>query len=126
VLPTPLERRRSTDTAAPFAGLLLSSGPGRFFLTYWGSLVLVDATRDASRLIGMGALAALVAASSTRQPPAVAAGLAVVVWLFVTGFVVNTGGRIALHGTPDLERLTALLAVATLAAALTRPGERSR
>jgi hypothetical protein len=126
VVPTSLQRRRPTGTLTPPARLLLRSGPWRLFLTYWGSLVLVDATRDASRLAGTLALGALAAAFSSRQRPAVAAGLALVVWLFVTGFVVNSGGQIAVHGAPDLERLAALLAVATLAARLTRTGERAR
>jgi hypothetical protein len=96
--------------------LLLRHAATRLFLAFWGSLVVVDATRAAGQVVGVAALAALAGVCSLHQPRLVAVSVALVSWLFLTGFVVNAYGDLTVRGPADLLRLVLLTAVATLVA----------
>ncbi len=70
---------------------------------------------SAAALVAYGLLAAVVAAS-TR--PAVAAGVALIVWMFDNGFIVGRHGDLSWHGAADAHQLAILLAAAAAAAML--------
>ncbi len=99
---------------------LLGAASGRLFAAYWGCLGLVDLTRSAPDVVGVAAVAVLVAGLSVRQRPLVALALAGTGWLFVTGFVVHSLGVLAVGGPADAVRLGVLVAAATAVSALGR------
>jgi K+-sensing histidine kinase KdpD len=112
----------SRTAAAPPQALrtqLRTSTAGRFLATYWGSVLVVDLTRPLGQAVCLVALVGLVAACSVHQHVAVAIALGLVAWLFVTGFVVNPLGLLAVHGPADAVRLALLTTVAALTAHLT-------
>jgi hypothetical protein len=103
----PVSRARSS-----LRTVLVREASGRMFAAYWGSLVLVDLTREVPAL-AVGTVAVLVAALSTHQAYVARLGVAVTGWLFLTGFVSHTGGDLRGLGTTDLLVLALLVAVAT-------------
>jgi len=108
---------------APLREHLVRSAAGRLFAAYWGSLVVVDLTRGLGDVVGLLALLTLAVLCSTRQGPLVSAGVAATVWLFLTGFVVNSYGLLALSGPADAVRLGVLVLAAIVTARITRrPG----
>jgi hypothetical protein len=92
------------------------------FVAYWGSVTAVDVTGAGP--VAVGAVALVVVVCSLRQRLGVAVGVAGIGWVFVTGFVANAGGALAVHGPADAVRLLLLVSAGVAAAALTRRGAR--
>ena len=92
---------------------LVEGSAARLFAAYWGSLLLVDLTHGV-RSLALPAVALLVAALSTGRTVAVAVCVAVIGWLFVTGFAVNSLGELRVTGPADGVRVAVLLAGAML------------
>jgi hypothetical protein len=114
------DQGRSRRDVIPPQGLLEGAAV-RLLATYWGSLVVVDATRRLGAPVTIGSLAVLVGVCCVHERRVVAAGLAAVAWSFATGFVTHQGGDLTVIGGDDLARLVLLVAVATLVATSTHP-----
>ena len=91
----------------------------RLFAAYWGSLALVDLTRQAPA-VAVTVLVVWAAACSIGQRCLVAAAVGAITWCFLTGFVVNTNGDLTVHTTLDLAWLVLLSTTALVAAGLSR------
>jgi hypothetical protein len=101
----------------PLRRLLWVGAGGRLFATYWGCVVVVDVA--APHRAAVAGVAVVVVLCSLNQPPSVAVWAAGIGWLFVTGFVANLHGELALHGPADAARLVLLVAAGTGTAVLT-------
>lgn len=101
--------------------------PGfRLFAAVWGSMLAVDVGRglSGSAWVPTTLVAATVCLCSLRQHPAVVVASGLTGWLFVTGFVVNDDGVLAVSGAADLGRLVLLVTSAGCGAALAQlPGD---
>jgi hypothetical protein len=113
--------RRATRTAGPCLPVrVLWSAPGaRLFATLWGGLAVVDVVRGAGTVTATACLVLLAVACSRHQPVAVAAGVGVVAWCLLTGFVVDGTGALRVDGTGDLVRLGVLVGAAVATALVT-------
>jgi hypothetical protein len=113
-----LAPRRSSRVDATTHVSLRAAGV-RLFATYWGSLALVDVAGH-SLAASLVTLAIWSATCSIRQRPLVAAGVGVIAWCFLTGFVVNSYGDLSVHTSSDLLWLTVMTSSALAASGVTQ------
>ena len=97
----------TVHSSAPAPDRLVGLTGFRIFAAFWGSLLAVDVGRSVSSAAWPSTLlvAITVCLCSLGQGPPVAAVSAVTGWLFLTGFVVNDGGELAVTGPGDAGRL---------------------
>lgn len=102
------------------AGINLAAAFSTSFLLVAVAQVVGLSTYEAVTLIAI-----VVGLCSTGATWPATLGVAVIGWLFVTGFVINSRGELHITGLPDLSRLLLMLGVAVASRAAGRSGVRT-